>query len=190
MTSNGRCVDCLKEYKKLPKYKLKSAQTQKIYKEENKIEIKTKMAEWYARTREARVLACRAWYSANKKIRLKKVMANRADNPESFRARQALNHAANPEKRRSAWRNYRAMKIGSTNQHTAQDIKDLYAAQKGRCAYCKVKVGHDYHVDHIQPISKGGSNGKKNLQICCPSCNLRKHAKDPIDFAQEVGFLI
>ena len=91
-------------------------------------------------------------------------------------------------------RNYahikRARKRNAKGTHNAQDIARIYENQKGRCAYCKVKVGKNYHVDHVIPLAKGGSNGKENLQICCPSCNMKKKAKDPVDFAQECGFLI
>lgn len=74
--------------------------------------------------------------------------------------------------------------------HTAEDISEIYEAQGGRCAYCRKSVGDDYHVDHVIPLAKGGSNDRSNLQICCPRCNSQKQAKDPIDFAQEKGFLI
>jgi len=40
------------------------------------------------------------------------------------------------------------------------------------------------------PLSRGGSNDKYNLQLLCPTCNLKKSAKDPIDFAQENGNLL
>ena len=37
----------------------------------------------------------------------------------------------------------------------------------------EVKVGHAIHkdVDHIKPISKGGTNDPKNLRIVSPSAN-------------------
>jgi len=41
------------------------------------------------------------------------------------------------------------------------------------CGYCGL-VRVSYHMDHIKPWSKGGSNGKANLTPCCPSCNLSK----------------
>lgn len=100
----------------------------------------------------------------------------------------------NPQARKltssTSSRNRRSKILQCKNSHTVHDVLQIYNSQSGRCAYCKKKVGTNYHVDHIVPISKGGGNGKENLQICCPSCNLRKNAKDPIDFAQELGLLI
>ena len=41
----------------------------------------------------------------------------------------------------------------------------------------KVKKGDGKHVDHIQPLSKGGTNGRKNLRVVDAKTNLKKGAK-------------
>ena len=37
-----------------------------------------------------------------------------------------------------------------------------------------VKKGDGKHVDHIKPLSKGGTNGRKNLRVVKAKTNLRK----------------
>lgn len=39
------------------------------------------------------------------------------------------------------------------------------------CVYCGDQAGH---VDHIHPISKGGSNDEDNLAAACSHCNISK----------------
>lgn len=73
---------------------------------------------------------------------------------------------------------------------TAEDVRRIMRMQGSRCIYCKVDCSKTYHVDHIIPVSKGGSSWPENLQILCPRCNLSKSAKCPIAFAQERGMLI
>ena len=102
----------------------------------------------------------------------------------------AENEAArkkNPDRARSRVRNYRARKRQAQGQHTAADIATILKAQSGRCAYCREKVGDRYHIDHITPLSRGGTNDRGNLQIACGKCNRSKSAIDPIQFAQRLG---
>jgi len=40
-----------------------------------------------------------------------------------------------------------------------------------------VKKGDGKHVDHIKPLSKGGTNGRKNLRVVSAKTNLRKGAR-------------
>jgi len=46
----------------------------------------------------------------------------------------------------------------------------------GRCGACRCAM-RDYHVDHVIPISRGGSDNPENLQLLCPPCNLSKGSK-------------
>lgn len=84
----------------------------------------------------------------------------------------------------------RARLLAATGSHNAADIAYIIRLQKGRCAYCRRLTGRKYHVDHIQAIARGGTNDRRNLQICCDKCNQAKNAIDPIIFAQRVGLLI
>ncbi len=46
----------------------------------------------------------------------------------------------------------------------------------GKCIKCKTT--NDLQIDHIVPISPGGSDEKQNLQILCHSCHVEKHRYD------------
>jgi len=80
-------------------------------------------------------------------------------------------------------RRRRARAISADGDHTAADIRAQYERQHGRCYWCGVKVGKKYHVDHVTPLCKGGSNGPENIVVSCTHCNHSKGAKHPMDFA-------
>lgn len=75
-------------------------------------------------------------------------------------------------------RSRRMRKVINGGSHTPLQIQQLLSIQERKCAYCKCDVTNSYHIDHIEPISKGGSNGIYNLVITCPTCNLSKGNKD------------
>jgi len=73
-----------------------------------------------------------------------------------------------------------ALKKKAPGSHTIEDVKRQYDRQKGKCYYCGKKLGtgkNAYHVDHIIPLSRGGSNDISNLVIACPQCNVSKQDK-------------
>ena len=45
------------------------------------------------------------------------------------------------------------------------------------CQICGRTVGDGVklHIDHIKPLSKGGTNDETNLQVLCNECNLAKN---------------
>lgn len=58
------------------------------------------------------------------------------------------------------------------------DIKLLFRQQAGCCAYCLEPIQYgQFHVDHVIPLSKGGTNWRDNLALACPRCNIIKRDK-------------
>ena len=45
------------------------------------------------------------------------------------------------------------------------------------CVWCGEFEGVTLHLDHLYPVSKGGSNEHENLVTACGRCNLGKHAR-------------
>lgn len=78
-----------------------------------------------------------------------------------------------------AWRAARnARKRGAEGRWTASDWAEILGAHNHCCAHCKVEFSEDFtaSVDHIVPLSKGGSNWPSNLQPLCVPCNRKKGA--------------
>ena len=61
--------------------------------------------------------------------------------------------------------------------HKHQDY--LFELQEGYCAICERRLHKDMtEVDHIKPVSTGGSDELSNLQALCTQCNRQKGALD------------
>ena len=134
---------------------------------------------WVAPRREDERLRYQKWRSENlelaragsRKVAARWVKENRE------------RHAANCRTRKARKRN-------AEGRHTDKDIKRILKLQRHKCAWCKICIRVEYHVDHIMPLARGGSNWPSNIQCLCPTCNLSKHARDPIEFAQSEGRLL
>ena len=130
--------------------------------------------------------ARRALYREQHKDRLNAANRRRyAANPAKECARKHLAFVAHPEKYLAWTRNYRARALAALGSHTAEDIAQQFERQSGLCYWCGQKVGR-YHVDHVIPLAKGGSNGPENLVIACASCNHSKGAKLPHEFSDKL----
>jgi 5-methylcytosine-specific restriction endonuclease McrA len=113
----------------------------------------------------------------------------RLGHPEQVKADKQRHMFEKPHLYALYARNRRARIKAAEGSHTHEDVLAILERQKKRCAVCKRKLVK-YHVDHIVALSRGGSNWPRNLQILCEGCNHEKHAKDPIDFMQSLGFLV
>jgi len=97
---------------------------------------------------------------------------------------------ANPFAARAIVMRRRARRLGADGSFGREDIERIFKAQRGKCAYCAISVKTKCHIDHILPLAAGGSNFPANIQILCPTCNLRKGAVHPVEFAQKIGKLL
>ena len=151
------------------------AATQKRYKDANRDEVRAKQRKYVAENKDAILERSRLQYQQRKAVHRKHVYAWRDRNRDATRASNA---------------NYRARKASAEGSHTKDDVLLLLNLQKGRCAYCGCSLKSGYHVDHVTPLFLGGSNGRDNLQLLCPSCNTKKSALDPLDYAKRIGRLL
>lgn len=183
--SNGRAWAEVNRERKLAK--------QKEYREANRDKINAGIKDWVRRNPERSAAKIKAWAQRNRDKRAESTRRYRLKNPvDPAKAREchAAWRAANPDKARALSQKRRARKRGAVGTYNHGDIKAIYAAQKGKCAYCRKSLKSGYHVDHIVPLCLGGTNWPSNLQLTCQTCNLKKHAKDSIVFAQGLGLLL
>lgn len=134
--------------------------------------------EWERRNREEIAAKRRDSYLANRERRKKQATEryHKVKRTERFRAL-----------RRAARSRRRAAQAGAPGSHGPADVLRLWHRQRGECARCGSRFGKrpsdgGYHVDHVTPLSRGGSDWPRNLQLLCPPCNLSKQGKTPAEF--------
>lgn len=128
------------------------------------------------------------YYAKNKdKIKIKS-QEWRINNLERYRVNKQDYRKAKPEIHRSVNR-LRKAKLSKGKLSIGLADK-LLLTQKGICVCCKLDLDANYHIDHIMPLALGGEHTDSNIQLLCPSCNMQKSAKHPVDFMQTRGFLL
>ncbi len=93
-----------------------------------------------------------------------------------------------PIESRASVHNARAANYGYKGQLTALDLRRAFEESGGSCYWCDIDVSNElYHIDHYVPLVLGGPNIFSNLRISCQPCNSSKSAKDPLEFATQIG---
>ena len=186
----------------------------RAYREANKEQSAEYNREYYAANRNVIIERVRRWGIDNKEQKRKNNRAYDARNRERNRARRRAYRVANAEREAEYSRNYyiknkeimadrqraylaknpekarqrvsirRARRLQAEGAYTIADVQAQYERQKGRCYWCNVKVGNTYDVDHIVPLSRGGTDWPENIVIACPSCNRSRGDKLPHEWPQ------
>ena len=68
--------------------------------------------------------------------------------------------------------------------YTQSDLETLRVIQGDKCYYCSTSIENCAQVDHLQPLSRGGSNGLENIMLACPTCNRSKYTFSESKFWQ------
>lgn len=66
----------------------------------------------------------------------------------------------------------------------------IFHESKGVCAYCNSSIQpyFGWEVDHIVPLSRGGTNNHDNLCAACISCNGSKGSRTAQEFRSSLVF--
>lgn len=82
--------------------------------------------------------------------------------------------------RRRVWnRNQRksrreAIQKSDDPSYSSADIALLRSVQNDACYYCGTSISENFQVEHLDPLTLGGSNGIGNIMLACPACNQSK----------------
>lgn len=147
-------------------------------------------SDWQIANKEKARAAAKKWKDANQEHLRAYGKAKYDKNAERARAMSAAWKKANTHRVATNNRNRRALRAAAVGQHTQQDIDRLRDLQSDRCAYCRKALRGKFHVDHILPLSMGGTNDPKNLQLTCGSCNTSKGSRHPLEHARLTGRLV
>ena len=153
-----------KEHRAKPEVKAKNQAQYKIYYEENKEKESARKQKWFAENKEYMELY-REFHAERYAAQKKKW---NEDNYELVKDSQ--------HRRRAAKKNVKYERI---------DLKGVFAECGMTCGICKERVDFRLKhpdpkspsIDHIIPLSKGGTHTYENVQLTHLVCNLRKSDK-------------
>ena len=167
--------------------------TNRRSREKNRDKVLEGKREWYRKAKDCPEFRARlaAYSAATKDQKREYDREYRKRDPERNLERARAWRKANPEKRAAIIHNYSARRRAQTKGGVSTAALAAWkSAAKKVCYWCGTRCASDHHVDHYTPLSRGGRHELDNLVIACGPCNLKKNAKDPLDFAREVGRLL
>ena len=119
--------------------------------------------------------ASRAWALANPERVKQNNQKWKADNKEHCNAYMRQWVLDNPEQWNAHRNQRRALSKGASGRASSDQIAARVAMFGGKCAYCRT-APHEA-IDHVIPLSRGGSNWPANLRPVCRPCNSSKSDK-------------
>jgi 5-methylcytosine-specific restriction endonuclease McrA len=91
-----------------------------------------------------------------------------------------------PEKVSALGHTDRARRLNAPGKTTAAEWSGILDHFGHRCAYClrhEADIGAKLTKEHVEPLTRGGTNWPDNLVPACKSCNSRKNNSTLVEFA-------
>jgi 5-methylcytosine-specific restriction endonuclease McrA len=143
--------------------------------------VRAKNIAWAMRNRESRNAKCRQWNAKNADAKRATNARYRAANKNIINERRKIKRVLNPNLER-----IKTAKRRSSKGTLPKNIVDkLLSLQNWLCRCCNTSLKDGYHLDHIIPISRGGSNSEDNMQLLTPKCNMQKYTLTMEEFLEK-----
>lgn len=130
--------------------------------------------------------------AANTAWRKKNPEKSRARNRASWwrhREKRIAETIANQRKNKSAkaarGHAYRARLANAEGRFTKEEFDKVVKNQDKKCFYCLSHL-EKIIVEHVTPLSRGGSNKISNIVASCVSCNAQKYTKTLEEFRPDL----
>jgi 5-methylcytosine-specific restriction endonuclease McrA len=106
------------------------------------------------------------------------------ENRAAYMSRAAIWRTAHPQVSLAITRRRRRRLRIAAGSYTCADVDRIFQRQQGKCVGCQCRLKR-FEVDHKKPLSRGGSNFPRNLQLLCKPCNRSKHAKTMAEWRRD-----
>ena len=141
----------------------------------------------------ARCKECDKKYRENNKDKIREYRENnkeyykeyRENNKEHYKDLFKKYYENNKDKYKEYNHKRRALKVGNGGSYTKSQWLDTLEYFDYKCAYTGECIKHNCHVEHIVPISKGGTSYIWNLVPSTASANLSKQNRDMEEWYRE-----
>ena len=176
----------------------KKLASNKIWAKEHKEEMLKWGREYYERNSEKQMEKSKKWRKENPeewKILTKRHYQKHKEEIRIERKSFRDNNKEKLKEQRKEYRQSEAWKIAKKNDSnrrrsekiktsngtiSTKALKELIIKQDYKCKYCNCdldfSVKNSVHLDHVVPLSKGGTHTIENVVYSCASCNLQKGA--------------
>lgn len=191
--SSYTCLECAQEHKRKYRKDLDFAKRELAYKKSYRAKNAEKISAYSAaRWRDPSGVARRQNKESKDRRRDAINAAQRVENmtPEQIARRDESNRKSyikHRDDRLARAKRNGAKRRGAVGSYTQTDVDFALAITEWTCICCGSDLHAGYEVDHIVPISRGGTNYPCNIFVLCKRCNIQKRAEDPVSWAVKVG---
>lgn len=123
----------------------------------------------------------RAHYAANREKHIARRIEWRKDNAERQKETSTAWRLNNLDRAAVTSHRRRARVANAEGSFSVEEWHGLLEEFDYRCAYCQTP-SDSLVMEHMTPLSRGGSNSAKNIVPSCATCNSRKGTRDIFDF--------